>query len=449
MNGSYCIAKVSSRVTGCRLLQHLKYALFTLLLLLSSTHGLAFKMTEVARWRSGTHLIAQSGNYAYLVDGVSGLQIINVSNPANPFLAGSYFDSQKMGYPFEIAVAGNYVCTLDYYSNDLQVFSISNPTNPVLLGTCAFANTPRRLAVSGNYACVTVDTNNSLTATHMAGMSIVNLAVPNNPVIVATYWTTNLLDPILWIQGGGVAVANNYAYMTYAGKWYDPEFHDTSFGDMKVINVSNPSNPIQVGGVMYGYYESWDVALSGNYAFATYHWAPRPPTYPVGLGGLAPINISNPSQAFWPVDSNHNNIRFETGQNHLRVAVAGNYAWLVGGSPNLRVIDIRNPTNMVLAAAMDISVDGIALSEHYAYLVMGGDLRIFCIDCPSLSAGLDKEDVVLKWPASATNYALESATSLPAIQWQPVLRTPVLNNGFYQLSVSPTSPAVYFRLRGQ
>ena len=34
--------------------------------------------------------VAVSGNYAYVADGVAGLQVIDVSNPANPQRVGGY-----------------------------------------------------------------------------------------------------------------------------------------------------------------------------------------------------------------------------------------------------------------------------------------------------------------------------------------------------------------------
>jgi hypothetical protein len=45
------------------------------------------------------------GNYAYVADDESGLQIINISNPAAPTLAGSY---DTNGYAMGVEVVGNY-----------------------------------------------------------------------------------------------------------------------------------------------------------------------------------------------------------------------------------------------------------------------------------------------------------------------------------------------------
>jgi len=135
---------------------------------------------------------------------------------------------------------------------------------------------------------------------------------------------------------------------------------------------------------------------------------------------------------------------------HSQVAVSGNYAWLLGGSPGLRLIDISDSTNMMVVASNDTGGLRMSVSGQYAYVASGAQgLEIFCLDCPRLSAELVGTQVLLQWPASATNYLLETAVSLPAPQWQGVPGTPQLTNGFYQLPVPAAAPAAFFRLRGQ
>ncbi len=51
-----------------------------------------------------------SGSYAYVADGTSGLQIIDVSNPVSPALAGSY---DTPGYAHGVSVSGSYAYVAD------------------------------------------------------------------------------------------------------------------------------------------------------------------------------------------------------------------------------------------------------------------------------------------------------------------------------------------------
>ncbi|OBQ32393.1 MAG: hypothetical protein AN487_22450, partial [Anabaena sp. CRKS33] len=82
-----------------------------------NTSGLAFGVQVV-------------GNYAYVADYESGLQIIDISNPTTPTLKGNYDTS---GYAQSVQVVGNYAYVADRDSG-LQIIDISNPTNPTLKG---------------------------------------------------------------------------------------------------------------------------------------------------------------------------------------------------------------------------------------------------------------------------------------------------------------------------
>lgn len=397
--------------------------------------------------------VAQSGNYAYLADQYAGLHVINVSNPANPFRVGGYYDYSKPSFPFDLAVSGNHAYVLDY-TNGLQVFSISNPAAPALLGACAFfTNTPRRLAVSGNTVYVTMDRGNHPNGVHYyAGLSIVDVSVPTNPVTVGTYWTTN--PYAWWVQAGGVVVSNGYAYLTYGGERWDFEFGNTSVGDMQIINVSNPSNPVLAGAVGWPFlflFESWDVAVSGGYAYGIIHYRARPPTYGE-YGGIALLNVSNPNNPIWvgaAQDPAGFGVTFTTLQQHSQVELSGNHLWLLGGSPDLRVIDISNPTNMTLAASLGTGGKRIAVSGPLAYVASGYQgLQIYCRDCPLLTAELAGSQVMLKWPTNAVNFMVERAENVAAAQWQPQSGTPQVQDGYYFLAVPDTNAAAFFRLRG-
>ncbi|MFN5892129.1 MAG: hypothetical protein ACK45Z_05770, partial [Dolichospermum sp.] len=64
------------------------------------------------------------GNYAYVADIDSGLQIIDISNPTTPTLKGNYDTS---GSAWGVQVLGNYAYVADIDSG-LQIIDISNPT---------------------------------------------------------------------------------------------------------------------------------------------------------------------------------------------------------------------------------------------------------------------------------------------------------------------------------
>jgi hypothetical protein len=67
---------------------------------------------------------------------------------------------------------------------------------------------------------------------------------------------------------------------------------------------------------------------------------------------------------------------------------------------------------------------------------------------PLLSVEVVGENLLLKWPASAPGYVLEFTTSLaPPVDWKPVLQAPVLDQGWYIVTISAGEQAALFRLR--
>ena len=80
-----------------------------------------------------------NGNHAFIADHTSGLQVIDVSNVAAPFLVSSF---NTPGLVYSIAVADNYA----YIANDssgLLIIDVSNPANPILISVPIICNPNR------------------------------------------------------------------------------------------------------------------------------------------------------------------------------------------------------------------------------------------------------------------------------------------------------------------
>jgi len=63
---------------------------------------------------------------------------------------------------------------------------------------------------------------------------------------------------------------------------------------------------------------------------------------------------------------------------------------------------------------------------------------------PSLCAG---PNVVISWPTSATNYVLEAADMVSALNWTPVTNEPALANGQLTVVLAPDEARKFFRMR--
>ena len=57
------------------------------------------------------------------------------------------------------------------------------------------------------------------------------------------------------------------------------------------------------------------------------------------------------------------------------------------------------------------------------------------------------QNVSLSWPAEATDYVLETTTSLPAVSWATVTNTPTVTTNERSVQLPLTGNAKFFRLR--
>ena len=122
-----------------------------------------FTFTLVGEFLTRAYGVQVVGNYAYVANAYSGLQIIDISNPTTPSLKGNYDTSD---HAWGVQVMGNYAYVADGESG-LQIIDISNPTTPILKGNYDTSGTATvGVQVVGNYAYV---------ADQFHGLSIINV----------------------------------------------------------------------------------------------------------------------------------------------------------------------------------------------------------------------------------------------------------------------------------
>jgi hypothetical protein len=98
------------------------------------------------------------GNYAYVADLDSGLQIIDISNPAAPTFKGNYDTS---GYAYGVQIVGNYAYVADY-EGGLQILDVSDFTNPST-STVTLAVSPSSVTEDGTTNLVYTFTRSGVT----------------------------------------------------------------------------------------------------------------------------------------------------------------------------------------------------------------------------------------------------------------------------------------------
>jgi len=160
--------------------------------------------TVVGTWPTpGTaYDIYLSGDYVYIADADSGLQIVDISTPENPTLAGNY------SYTAADSVMGVFVdgntAYLAYGKVGLVMVDITDPTQPAIIGSpitlpgeneTGFA---KDVHVHGGYAFIAAYFN--------GGLQVVDIAEAS---VVASYNT----------KGGASGVFANDDYVYLADRW--------------------------------------------------------------------------------------------------------------------------------------------------------------------------------------------------------------------------------------
>lgn len=229
--------------------------------------------------------VAIRGDYAYVADWESGLQIINISNPGSPYLVGS---CDTPGQAYKVALQGNYAYVADYYAG-LQVIDVSDPSAPFITGTLATSGESRGVSVSGNYVYTGIP------------FQSVDISDPTQPHQIAACEAAGYVE--------GIALAGNYAYVA---AW---------FGGLKIVNITSPQAPYVVGSAAPVYY-SWDVDVWNSYALVADSDA-----------GIFVFDVSDPANPV-PVTS------LPMQSNAQGICVSGNYAYVSDGGWGLKILKL-------------------------------------------------------------------------------------------------------------
>ncbi len=192
------------------------------------------------------------GDLLYVADGIDGVRIFDISLPASPVQIGHY-DVGGSAIAVEVLVEGDlaYVC---YHSAGLVILDVEDPTNPAGAGEMGYAATISNITLAWPHAYLSGE---------LGGLFIVDVKTPSTPITLGSYDTDEYVVD--------VALAGDVAYIA------------DYTGDLLVLDVSDLSAPTLLGDLsMSG--STFGIEVSGNYAFLA-NWT----------GGLAVVDISDPS----------------------------------------------------------------------------------------------------------------------------------------------------------
>ncbi len=365
--------------------------------------------------KKSAHDVAVMGRYAYVIDGVYKLRILDISDPTKPTDVGSYSVYGRLNK--DVAVAGTYA----YVTNDdgLKIIDVSNPSSPREVGTFdaryefieGVAESNGHVFAIDSDGMRSVDISNSSQSNAFAKFNFCgrgidhgsNLTVKDNFIYCLDWrdkklWIIDASDPAALKAASsygpgvkGVAVAGNYAYVTFE-VWDGNKYVDS----LHVIDISNPRQPLKVG--VYNVPEiGRNIAVMNNYAYVTKSREkdllvidvtnPRQPfevaSYHLPKGATSVVTAGNcvyrtSFAELWILDVTIPTVPQEAGSYHLTgpamtMAIAGHYAYIVDADVGLRIIDISNsadPVEVGFYNTPSFAFD-IAVADNYIYLADG------------------------------------------------------------------------------
>jgi hypothetical protein len=175
--------------------------------------------------------ITLNGNYAYVATRDSGLVILNLTDASSPI-----WSNNVRGLDIEnVAAAGN-IIGLSFYSS-MTFYDITDPVNPIAKGsTPSFSTGDEGFAIAGNYAYVPDGDT----------LKIFNLIDMMNPNMVSKFFTGG--------YGYICSVAGNYCYVA------------SEATGVRAIDITNPAVPVEAG-YYDGVPQSRGLVANGKYIY--------------------------------------------------------------------------------------------------------------------------------------------------------------------------------------
>ena len=269
------------------------------------------KLTEIGKLNSSGYAldVAVKGDIAYLIVGVKGLLVVDISNPGNPVEIGSH---STRGYAQRVALDGTTAYIADR-GEGLLILDVSNPTSPKELSVLDTPGSAQDVALSGHYALV---------ADFHSGLQVIDVANPADPVIVGSWETRGYAE--------GVSVDGSYALV--------------STGDvgLEVVDISDPTHPRGLSTIdLPG--EVTDAVAYGDTVYAA-----------SGYRGIQVIDLSDPA---------HPRVEGEISANGEVVGLfqRGNMLYSANSSSGISVYSLMDAASPKLLAVFDTRGSAVSI----------------------------------------------------------------------------------------
>ena len=354
---------------------------------------LSFQSAEdVTTVKIGSSTYALVASFGGDVSVISGVQIIDITNPATPTTVSSITDATTSnGSPFDALEGARSITTVTIgrstYAlvasiddvNGIQIIDISNPANPTAVISIADNTTDGSGGtfdtLARPFAVTTVKIGSATYAlaadSRGDGVQIIDISNPAVPTAVSsvidattsngsTFDTLDSARNITTVKIGD----STYALVAASGETDD---------GIQIINISNPAVPTAVSSVINGDTDgaggTFDQLVNAN-GISTITIGSSTYALVASSSGIQIINITDPTNPLAVTsisdrdrDSNNSMFRLDEANNITTITIDSSaYALVASGFiDNVQIINITDPANPLLVSLLDDDDDALSL----------------------------------------------------------------------------------------
>jgi hypothetical protein len=227
----------------------------------------------------------------------------------------------------------------------LLIFDVSDPFAATLLAHIDTFQFTSHVCISGDYLYLLKE------GMYTIYLDIIDIDNPASPVWISTYevedWAVNM------------DVYEDYVYISEA-----------NWGDLYIVDATHPYTPCS-GGLFFVDGYAFGMDFRDYYGFLVQRYGCT----------LISLDLTDPAD---PVEL----CSIDLFGNGHDVSIAGDYAYVSGGyiSPTLKVVDISDPENLLLAGYCDVEgyTKGVFASDDHVFVASyGSGLRVLNISNPT------------------------------------------------------------------
>jgi hypothetical protein len=295
------------------------------------------------------------GDFAYVADHYSGLQVADISDPTSPTIVGN---CESVNRTLNLEIDESYVYLADEPTG-LVVMDVSDPMSPELISCVETPGSARDVDLVGNLALI---------ADYNSGLQLIDVSDPYLPVIVGGKAVSSFC--------ASVAVMDDYALVS-----------DFWWG-IQVVDITDPQTPSQIGGLTGGALTAGlkDIAVAGSMVYVA-----------DSDDGLLALDLSDPTSPELVGSIN------PLGGAVDAVQVSGGFAYLSAGM-RVWVVDVTDPTDLAIVGQIPLSGTPRHTTVSAGMVYVGADyegLQIIPAHCPTATA-VEAVTVPVSFPRTLT-----------------------------------------------